>query len=129
MADKPSDIQREELEHALDTVGIDDLNINKLRDTLFRLGNRARSECMYDVPEISEIYICGSFHYGEALDTASDLDVRFVLDSEINTKTSDWLSDYIRRCRNFEISNENRVFGYIDGHFRVDKPDNGTRIY
>lgn len=129
MTEHPNKIQKEELARELDTVSIDDLDVDRLRDTLLRLGNRARSECMYDVPAISEIYVCGSFHYGDALDTASDLDVRFVLCSEIDAQTSDWLRDYIKRCGTFEFAEENRLFGYIDGNFRIDAPENGTRIY
>lgn len=94
-----------------ETYGIQDIphsKQNKIAERVIELFNEATSKHEPEEYDLYKITICGSFAYGDALENISDLDLRLVIDQ--NLQNHDKVADYMKR--NYDTDND--IFGYID---------------
>lgn len=98
------------------------LNIDLLSSELVNLYSEVSKSSINEFPELKSIYIVGSFVTGTAIKSASDIDIRFVIDVEPTKEQCDWLSDYITYNWSDYVSSQNNLFGYVDANLNNKKP-------
>jgi tRNA nucleotidyltransferase (CCA-adding enzyme) len=102
----------ESLRETKKTYGIEDISHSKqteITNQIRKLFNQYLQKYESQDITIQKITICGSFAHGDALEHISDLDVRLVLDKDI--QNNDKIADYIKENYN---TKEDDLFGFVD---------------
>lgn len=108
------DNQKEDIEARLPTVGHTMLDREKLRMELCDLYRAAVSEGLGIFPQLEDVYVVGSFAEETAVKSASDIDIRFVVNEEPSPDQRGWIDDYCSHNWSDFVDTQGGLFGYVD---------------
>jgi len=112
----------ERLKKELGEVDLKSIDKNKLAKELEHMYVCIKNKYKYSMPLLESIYIVGSFAEGSAIKTVSDLDIRYVVQSEPVKEQIDFVKQYSKRNWERHLSDYDLLFGYVDAGLSYKKP-------